>query len=382
MNLRTPILKTASWACIAASGWKVAEYASTTFGIAGYALTAACAVAVYYGWETAFNRNASTSPRIAGGVFSIIISLIAGMAIWQGEQLNQQQTINAQYQQALNTHSIEVNKYQTALTAWTNKGEQLKAERNAPLKETRALLIKSLQENTDTQRVTNGRKQPELLKSLMDDQARMQAQLDKLTTRIINADVQRTDAKPTEPVAPIKPQPKQQTAASLQSFAFELLVPVLLFLAGRRDDENKQVTDIQQAANDAVTELKTTIADANAITRTANKAIAGANEAIAPAIEPAMAESTAPDNTLDENQAMALIKKEAMPTDDDGYLTVEIIMDNTGLGRTRAKRVQQTAIDSGHLEGIKRGRGTTARYKEPDMFSSDTTSNIVQLRSA
>jgi hypothetical protein len=120
---------------------------------------------------------------------------------------------------------------------------------------------------------------------------------------------------------------------------------------------------------------------------TCNGAIAHAKEAIAPAIETAMAcnrpaIATAMDGSqqLNMDAAKKLLKTRSINPAEDGAVTLEVIMQATGWGRTKATELRESACKCGYLSRESRGKGFTYSYNNgADKAQQLDFTNVVQL---
>lgn len=270
-------LSVSAAALIGASGHKAAQYAQSAWGDEGLVLVVAGAVAAFYGLHTAFNDKARRSARVWAAAAALGLGLLEGGAIMQGN-------IEAATVAAQNTHTANVQTWQATKTALDTdyhaayqqwQAEKAHAETDAgntktALRQELQSVKDALAENAKSQRTTKasdkeGNVTP-AYQALLDQQANLLKRSES-----INAELGKTVTLPAAPSKPVYPAEPVQAPISLapveyaQAFAFPALVVVLMFLRGRRDEENAalaELADIQQAASAVTQKLDTALGNA------------------------------------------------------------------------------------------------------------------------
>jgi hypothetical protein len=276
-------LSVSASALIGASGHKAMEYAQAVWGNAeGAILIGAGAVAAFFALHTAFNANASKPARFWAACAALALGLLEGGAIMQGNI--SKAAVVAQDKYAGQVSQWDAQKagidtaYQQALDKWEADKAQAETEAGKSrqaLREELASVKDALAENAASQRKTKASSKDgnvtQAYQSLLDQQASLLAR-----SGAINAELGKplqlgaAPASPVYPTAPAKPSVSLAPVEYAQSFAFPALVVVLMFLRGRRDEEDA-----------ALAELVTIQQQADAITHKLGEAIGKAEQRIA-----------------------------------------------------------------------------------------------------
>lgn len=148
-----------------------------------------------------------------------------------------------------------------------------------------------------------------------------------------------------------------------------------------------RATDTTEQLQQGVAPATTLLQDLQNTVVTCNGVIAHAKEAIAPAIETAMACNrpaieTAMDGSqqLNMDAAKNLLKTRNISPAEDGTVTLEVIMQATGWGRTKATELRESAYKCGYLSRESRGKGFTYSYNNgADEAQQLDFTNVVQL---
>jgi Capsule polysaccharide export protein len=270
-------LSVSAAALIGASGHKAAQYAQSAWGDEGLVLVVAGAVAAFYALHTAFNDKARRSARVWAAAAALGLGLLEGGAIMQGN-------IEAATVAARNTHADNIVKWTNTKTALDSdyraayqQWQTDKAAAETEVGNTKTALRQELQsvkealaENAKSQRMTKasdkeGNVTP-AYQALLDQQASLLKRSES-----INAELGKTATLPAAPAKPVYPNEPVQAPITLapveyaQAFAFPALVVVLMFLRGRREEENAalaELADIQSQATVITRKLDTALGNA------------------------------------------------------------------------------------------------------------------------
>lgn len=286
-NPRRAVLGMASVAVLAASGYKATQYAQTVWGSwEGTALIIGAAIAAFFALHTAFDEKAGKltwriwkSARFWAGFAALAISGLEGAAIMQGnldKLITETQKKHEKKVLAWENKKAEVDtEYQSLLQRWEmekEKAENTLGVTNKPLYEDMDSIKLALAENAASQRTTkasdkDGNVTP-AYQALLDQQATL-LERSAAITKQLSMPIQ-LEAKPLKAAYPVEPVMPEVTLTPVeygQAFAFPALAFVIMFLLGRRDEENHglaSLDEIRRQASRIISDLHGNLGSAEA----------------------------------------------------------------------------------------------------------------------
>lgn len=286
-NPRRAVLGMASVAVLAASGYKATQYAQTAWGSwEGTALIIGAAIAAFFALHTAFDEKAGKltwrfwkSARFWAGFAALAISGLEGAAIMQGnldKLITETQKKHEKKVLAWENKKAEVDtEYQSLLQRWETEKETAETTlgvTNKPLYEDMDSIKLALAENAASQRTTkasdkDGNVTP-AYQALLDQQATL-LERSAAITKQLSMPIQ-LEAKPLKAAYPVEPVMPEVTLTPVeygQAFAFPALAFVIMFLLGRRDEENHglaSLDEIRQQASRIISALHGNLGSAEA----------------------------------------------------------------------------------------------------------------------
>ena len=354
----------------------------------------ALGIAVYAGCEVAFNHKGAIKRVVAGFVAASAIAL-SSYTIYQHITLP-----------LVEQHQAELRQQQTDARAEAQRVRQQQAAVTQMLQQQQADLRQQIEDlrqfnAADASRVTDldGSSQKgaawqavQLRKAI----AERNTEIGQLMERLENY-TQRLTAAPVTPVAETVQQHTPSNTAGVpldqatlaRASLYDLMTLLLVLFAGwfkthKREQEQGQVVSLQaanQAAKDTLQQLQNAIVTCNGAIAHANEAAMTCNRLQWTAIEggkslqlPAIEQTKEGFRQLTWDAAVGLLKNRKIIPAEDNAVTLEIIMQATGWGRTKVTELREFAYENGYLARDVKGKGFT-------YFYSEVASNVIPLAS-
>lgn len=379
--------------------------AASIKGTAGYLMTetngdlllatagaVALGIAVYVGCEVAFNHR-GTAKRVIAGLIAASAIALSSYTIYQHMTLPAVQAKQAEVRAAATKAEAEAQRLrqqqddaiavlqqqQADLRQQIDDLRQLNAADAARVAELDAATFKGA-----AWQATSLRK---IIEARNAEIAKISERLESYTKRLA-APVSQKAVTVYETAAPANNASVPLDYATLaRACLYDLMTLLLVLFAGwfkthKREQDKAELLSLQAAkaeAKETLQQLQNAIVACNGAIAHANDAAIDCNRLQLTAIDggkslqlPAIEKAGDNSRQLTWEAAINLLKNKKITPTEDNAITLGIIMQATGWGRTKATDLREFAFKNGYLSRDAKGKGFT-------YFYSDPMNNIVQL---